>query len=491
MSGISKRNPDFWIPIFLFVINFIPALLLINEGLFHMDAVVLAEAVEKTYQTGVLQQAVLGRMGAVLVNSILYLPFYWAGQNADFVTRFSSVLFQSLSAVAAYLFIKELLKDRMSAIFAALLFSFTPFYFVPNTYGKEHGMSMFFMLMSFWSLLRGLVRQRPQEAALASALFVLAVSIRESILLMLPVYFLLYCLPIKGLLPESIPYSSRYAGRMLAALLLPLTAGLVFLGQTYLVSALATITVKQGGGIYKFMGIISRKTGYAFIDAVVCVSPVIMVAVIAALFLMWVSGEWALLALLLAWAGQFFLSANTNFYSPRHLDTAIVASHVMAGYSLGWLFRRCRLVAIGIVLTAMASMWSLMYPMLDFRRAYNGEKRTALFVKALTEPDAVVITQDQSVFVDYYGRRTPLWIPLDDPEGMERFFQDVRMLLQRGTPVYYTFSPYLPREAQLVPIAERFQYRQIGEVLSEDYHRPEISFRTHLQKLYRILAPKS
>ena len=96
--------------ILLFLLNFITGMLFINEGLFHHDSVRLAQAVEKTYKTGRLQPAVRGRYGLVVVNSLIYLPFFLLGQNADFATRFSSILFHSLSIVALFLLIKELFK---------------------------------------------------------------------------------------------------------------------------------------------------------------------------------------------------------------------------------------------------------------------------------------------------------------------------------------------------------------------------------------------
>jgi len=77
----------------------------LNEGLFHVDSVILARAVEESYRTGHLHAAVSGRYGIVLINAILYWPFYLRGQNADFLTRFSSVFFYALSIPAFFIFI--------------------------------------------------------------------------------------------------------------------------------------------------------------------------------------------------------------------------------------------------------------------------------------------------------------------------------------------------------------------------------------------------
>jgi hypothetical protein len=474
------------------VINFIPGLLLINEGLFHKDAINLAQAVEKTYQTGTLQMAVLGRMGAVLVNAVLYFPFYLAGQNADFVTRFSSVLFQALSAVAAYLFVKSLLKDRNSAFFAALLFSFTPFYFVPNTYGKEHGLSMFFMLMSFYALHRGIRRQSFWLMALASVLFAFAVSVRESVLVMLPVYVLLYILPLGIDSSESaLKYSSRFMPRALAAFLVPLTVGLGVLWVMYLGPiVLPVVSGNTDSAIYGLNGLFSFQVLIAFNDLLTGVTPYVMAIALLAAVIMWKAGERAMLVFLGCWAGLFFLFANAGNYVARHLDVIIVPIYILVGYALGRMARRSWLTATSLAVCGALLMFTYMYPILAFRHAFDGEKRFALFVAALTEPDAVIITEDQHVFMTYYGQRKVLWLPVNNADLMGAFVSHVNALLKKGVPVYCTYSAYLPNDEQLRTVSDHFQVMKVGAFVSEDYHRADMRFRFHTQKLYRVLASK-
>lgn len=155
-----------------------------------MDSVALAMAVEKTCQTGILQPAVHGRYGAVIINSILYFPFHLFEQNADFVTRFSSVLFHALSIVAFYYFIRNLFRDRIQAIFGALLLSFTPLYFNPNTYGKEHGMGLFFLLLSFIALDAAMRKSSNLLTLFACAINVFSITVRESLIWTVPLFYL-------------------------------------------------------------------------------------------------------------------------------------------------------------------------------------------------------------------------------------------------------------------------------------------------------------
>ncbi len=181
--------------IFLFLLNFLIGLVFINEGLFHHDSVILAQAVEKTFHTGILQPAVRGRYGSVITSFLVSLPFLIFGLYSDSVINLSSILFHSLSIAVLFLFVRELFNDNRQAFYCALLFSFTPFYSIPNTYGKEHGASMFFLILAFLLLYRGVNKKSSFFVALSTLIFVFTITIRESILIALPLFLLLFFRP--------------------------------------------------------------------------------------------------------------------------------------------------------------------------------------------------------------------------------------------------------------------------------------------------------
>ncbi|MCX5712721.1 MAG: hypothetical protein NTY47_06630 [Candidatus Omnitrophica bacterium] len=72
------------IVLFLFLSNLIIGIVFINEGIFHHDSVVLAQATEKTCQSARLYPQIRGRYGSIIVNSMIYLLSFIAGKNADF-----------------------------------------------------------------------------------------------------------------------------------------------------------------------------------------------------------------------------------------------------------------------------------------------------------------------------------------------------------------------------------------------------------------------
>ncbi|MBF0570878.1 MAG: hypothetical protein HQL12_03300 [Candidatus Omnitrophica bacterium] len=232
---MNKNNNAFLTAIYLFAGAFLFSLFFINEGLFHCDSVALARAVEDFYRTGHLYSAVKGRYGAVIINAILYFPFYFSGQNADFLTRLSSVLFYSLSISVFFLFINALFQDLIQGLFAAVLLALTPFYLGPNTYGKEHGMSMFFFLCSMILVNKGRDQKRPLTLALGSLCFMVSLFVRESMLMMVPFYFWIYFKPAVVFRPFEINIQKeRLNGRLLVPFFVPFVISFGFMMVVYL-----------------------------------------------------------------------------------------------------------------------------------------------------------------------------------------------------------------------------------------------------------------
>jgi 4-amino-4-deoxy-L-arabinose transferase-like glycosyltransferase len=308
----------------LFVMNLAMGLALINDGLFHHDAVVLAKAVEDTYASGHLQPAVRGRYGCVLVNSIIYFPFHKAGQNADFATRFSSVLFHSLSIAAFFLLIYEFFGSRAQALFGALLLSVTPFYFSPNTYGKEHGMSIFFFLTALYILLRGRRRNDIFLLSASSFLFGFAVSVRESVIVAAPIYFLLYLSPQVSLNPSavSIP-KEKLRMKYLCAVFFPFMLAVLFIYLAYLKPSIHREFLMRDNTTVSFMGILSPYLRLAFRDLYKSVPFLIFfLAALGAWRL--IIKKWIFSALLFfVWFLLILFFGNLEVYAPRFLDIVL------------------------------------------------------------------------------------------------------------------------------------------------------------------------
>lgn len=473
----------------LFSLNFLPGLFLINEGLFHCDSVILAQAVENTYKTGHLQPAVRGRYGSVLINAILYFPFFLAGDNADFTVRFSSVLFHSLSITVLFLFIYELFGDFFQAFFGALLFSFTPFYFSPNTYGKEHGASIFFLLLSFYLLCRGVKKRSSILIGVSGIIMALSISIKEATVITLPLFFLLY--PSLAISLTAFNIKERFNLKLLSSLILPLLIVLCIMYFTYLKAEFYREIYTRDVASAAFLGLFAPTLKIAINDLFWAIPVFVMAFFIMGIVQMWYKKVYFVGVFLLLWFMLLLYLGNTASYGPRYLDIVIIPIYIFASYALSDLHKKNKLVSWIIVIYCVSSMFIFIYPVLKFRHNFNGEKEFALYVKARTENNAVIITMDDSPFIAYYGNRKCIGYSVDldgHLKEIDVFVNKIKEYLKKGIPVFVMNSALdydrlgLFRQVML----ESFKVSFVGSKLTEDYHKSEIGLYSICGKLFKV-----
>ncbi len=434
---MDKDNNVFWAGIALFLGSFFFCLFFINEGLFHVDSVVLAKAVEEVYKTGHLHPAVSGRYGIVIINSILYFPFYLLGQNADFSTRLSSVLFYSLSISAFFIFINVLFKDRIQGLFAAVLLALTPFYLIPNTYGKEHGMSMFFFLCSMVLVDRGVEGKRPLALVSASLCFMVALSVRESVLFMIPFYFWLYFRPAIAFKPFRINIQKeRLNGRLLFSFLLPAVILFSFMMTVYLGPLIQKSINGDDFSVPHFCGFFSTKLPHAFMDIRYSFPDCFLFFGTLGAVILWKDRRYFLLFFSMLWACLIFLYGNFDGYAARYLDMVILAAHAVVSYFLAWLYRQFRALTIIIFASFLTIQFIHIYPLLEFRHHYDGTLRLASFIRTITPGNAVILTVDEGPFIEYYAKRATICYPIGHWEKLDSFIHEIERLMDRQIPVY-------------------------------------------------------
>lgn len=170
----------------------------------------------------------------------------------------------------------------------------------------------------------------------------------------------------------------------------------------------------------------------------------------------------------------------------RYLDVVFVPVCIFASYTLVVLEKISRLMARLMFGMLFLGMLLTMYPALEFRHHYNGAKQFALFVKAVTEKDAVIIVADEYQFIEYYGLRATISPPGKGAQG--EFENKVRELLKRKVPVYLADSVYVYdldgtfREW----VYQNFRLQKTGQWMSESFYRPENGLRLFYENLYRV-----
>ncbi len=479
--------PNFYFITVIFLLNLIPGLCLINEGIFHFDSIAVAQAVENLYQKGVLAGTANGRYGWVLINALLYLPFYLSGHNAELVTIFSGVLFHSLSAVALFLLIKELFSDSVQAFFGALLFSFIPFYFIPNTFGKEHGLAMFFILLSFYLVRRGRNTGSPQLLSWSSIAFLIALSVREAALVTLPLFIAMFFVPspVGPCMKEARPLNTPKA---LAAWLAPLLIGSMILFAVYLWPVIFNTLTSRGTFVVSFLGLNSFVLPIA-IEHLFYGIPLLFFALAAAgIYQIFRHHRIYLGCVIITWSMLLFYFGNTSGYAARHLDIIAVPLCIAASYMLRLISETSRPITVALLLYCLLTMFCFMYPILEFRHRYNGKKQFAHYISTVTGKNAVVVSAEESYFISYYSGRGTIWFPVEAPENYRKFVEEVKKNLLLGVPVYYTNGGFDPEhEAFSYSFMNKFyKLTLIGERMNEDFNTPELSLNLYMQKLYKV-----
>ena len=126
-----------------------------------------------------------------------------------------------------------------------------------------------------------------------------------------------------------------------------------------------------------------------------------------------------------------------------------------------------------------------------FRHHYCGPKEFAIFVKENTENDSIIISNDESVFLIYYGNRTTMgYSPNPSQDEHRKIILNIIGLLKSNRSLYVTGSVYY-RPVPNYVLNKNFVLEEIGTAVNEEYHHAVLNLRTRNEPLYRIKLNES
>lgn len=477
-----RRWPRALTPAALFAVALSYLLAFRNEGIFHLDAVYLAQAVERLYAGDVD----LGwRAGAVLANALVYLPFWLAGENAERATVFASILFAALSVPMVFAFVTRLSGSPLLAALSAGLFAVAPVYTIANTFGKEYGLAMLVVAAAFERAVAAHDRGRAAPAALSGLLFALSYTVWEGLLLATPIYLVLLFTPRACRLRPAATWRRVAAGAAVGyaiGLGVALATSLLAMVRTYAAAEHMTGVGNPAVRLTAAAGDLIYFQGWPLLAASVCGA-----------WLAWRRPGYRRIrfaATLLVATALVYGSLTT--YGPRYLALCALGLSMFAGATFHHLVRLAATRPIGLVAYALtlAVMLAAARPLLVARQAFNGPKRFAQFIAEVTEPDSLILATDESRFVEYYARRATRGHPIGDRDAIDTW-ADALVAESARRPVYLIDSGLAYDPGRLVrrAIDERFTRVLIGTRPSEDYHHAEGRLRPYDGHLWR-LVPK-
>lgn len=474
-----------WIvPLALFSLSFFYRLHFMNDGLFHHDEVLLAEAVEGSLENRQLLGTINGRYGTVLLNILFYAPYKWiTGNGSEKTIVFTAILSGGFLAAAIYALVLEWCRDRASGFFSSVFLSFNYLFLTTSTTGKEHTHQILFVALAFWLFHRGARTASPALKILGSASFAFALAVHESTIPLIPV-FVAYIVLVNRTVNRDIK------GQILdlAVLCSLLAVPFIF----YLGGILYKTLTSKGSSIVSFVGLFSPILPVAmrnlFTATGIALDVLLLVGIAANvrnLHIVIPSVLWLLL---------FFYYANTSGFTPRHLIPILLPIAILGGMGAGFLVRKVKrsplqaVAGLFVILAVCGYGIHRSYPLIDFRKDYCGPKEMAEFVRANTEPDATVITMDESVYIRYYAEREVMSHPLGDYAANRDFVEGVRKMSLSGRRFYVnsTAFSYDPMKHFERLMTENFHFLCVGEVMDEQFLRPELEFKTCSNKLFRL-----
>ncbi len=480
MRKEKKRNSDIdWrIVLALFAVSFLFGLFLMNRALFHYDAIVLAEAVEKSYATLQVQPETNYRYANVLIAGIAYFTFWLAGKNADFAVRITGIVFFAASIAMMYLFLKRLSSNSFLALTAAVLMAVSPIYLSPNTFGKIHSISVFFMLTALWlALLPARI-----NLVLAALSFVISLASRESVLFFVPFISILVIYAI-------MKHKQKYT--VAVYFFLPLFF-LFFLLYLAYFSSIIEKTINATSAETAFFTYRPWNMERALKDLLLTNGWIVLISAGIGIFAGALTFRFPAI-FLLVWLGSAFVYfSNFTTYEARYLDVVLIPLYSFCGLLVSEVLKRNKIAAyvlIGILVFAPAAYSvHLMYP----RTTYNGIESFGRLVEEKTEKDALIIVQNEAPVVGYYGKRQTAGPPTGNETQSIRFWEEIHRNTSRGQPVYLAFSAlfYDPGAVNTQIVSQAFDFSKQYSTIDEDYHHSDIRQYQYITYLWK-LAPKT
>lgn len=453
---------------FLFLISFVPRLIYINGGLLHHDSVQTAIATEKTLETGKLHGITENRYGYILINVVAYaIPHYMFDiKTSEFVVTLVTIIFASLSIVMLYLFVKEITYDKYIAISSALVLSFLPIYFALTTYAKELSVSMFFILSSFYFLIKAIKTDLATYKMLFSLSLGYSLFVRVSdVFISIPLFLIIYLFADKFLNQDSIMLRNRYNIKNLALLSTPLFFAFVL----FLIVQGNTISSQLTSN--QFLSIRTSWFDF-FITLLIYMPPIISFLFAYGIFYITKEKKYLSFCLIFWFLAVLFFYSSFATSKLRFFVPLLAPLSIFSGFALGKLKENYSIVSLVVLLASVTLMFITVQPSVAYRHNYSSEREISLYFANISESNAIIIDEgDNGVFYDYYAKRKSFECPLGISSldkidhaldaNIPVYFHRYCISLGRGTDMEFTKT--------IDTLSKKYVWAEVGNVYRDNY----------------------
>lgn len=502
-------NKAWVVPVTIFLLSFALRLSLMSKGPYSVDCLFLTDRALETLRTGQLQPDVLPGYPLAV---ILATAFVFGGKILNVTdpvlsVNFMSVVLSSVTLFFFYHFVRNLLNGA-AAFFGTMLFSFCPIYLGLSVYGKSHIPAVFFLILSLHWLVLYQKSYAPKYWLLSGLAFGCLGATREHdfTFMLIPVSYL-YCwgeFQIRqgsglSILKQGLKRWFLWLG---LAVFIAVIFHLPFLLQSHRDAYLGTYSAEwQVSIVDNFMGFFSSRLGLAYYFLLDILHPIGFISAVVGAVLLNLKRNYKVLGFLLLWFFiPFSFLGNMRFLvTPRFFVILIPAFMIALGYFLERMFawKRGKTIAVSLFIFLVFLGFNRVYPILKYRHDYASLPDFARWVGTVTEKNARIITSDESWFMRYYARRTPLGRPMGmdktPPETLLAYKNQIDALLAENTPVYISQSAlhaYDWHQHFSSFLKANFDFLYVGTRVYEDWHRGEMILQVTPCDLYRLVPRK-
>lgn len=485
---LERFTSDRWIIVWLFIFSLLIHIMYRNASLYHFDSIYDTLAVERTITDWKLYYSYgWGAPGMVVLVSIVYFfnQLLTGTTSAELAYTIVNILSASIAIPIVFLLSRYLTKDRFISVWAALFFSVMPIWLSVTTYPKTHAMAIVFGISSMFFFLHSLSDHRQRYLVIAGVLSGFGIAIRP--------FNVFYLFPMAALyFSDSIQIHTKKVHIDRTAVSMK-TAALFFIPMILIWYLLFFARLQESGGLLGFktqlsheqregwQGFFSSEGKTSFDNLTKTIGIAGWLAAGLGIVYSIMKKKWALLAALLLWGGLFFFYlGNLLPTAARFIVDALVPLAILMAMGVRLVHANQRWIGIGLAVFLLATMFMTIRPIIKERADYSGPRGFAEFVRGSTEPDALIVSSDEYVFIQRYAdRATRYWI--------EGGIDEVREALQNGTPVYAmetSFAFTSPQDRQRMQ--NIFNFQVIGEAKNENYQFSELEHRFFNEKLMKV-----
>lgn len=481
------------IVIILFSLSFIPRILLLSKGPFHFDTVDLLMEMRDKALTSHGATFVLP---SSIVIVLAYIKDILAPRISDLkLLLVFTVFVSSLSIVTIFQVFKKIFGTIFSFTFA-LLISFFPLYFSITTYGRIDYAFVFLLLPC---VIYYCIKQKWIPCALYTGL---AISCRPEIIFLLPA-FLVY-ITFSWFEYKKCALKNRILGIIRDFLVIAListglwlTLSLVLGREKWFQFMVLKIILPQfsPNKPVDMLVVLGRFNFNNILDGLKLVfqlmSLPLILSVAGLIKQLWQKKYKEAVLFLIPFIILFLLVVNLETYESRYLVVPVFFLIYFSCAGIIAVFKKPRIATLFTALCAVL-MFSTIMPVVYARHMEAYQVDFAKFTEKVTEPDSVIITQDEWIFLKYYTSKEFLIPPSGcDIQEWNRFFDKINAILDSGRLVYLT-STGLSYDRCLIfrnYIESNFYVKPIGSSMVENWHR-DINRHTFKEKILLLVPSK-